>query len=267
MRLIRRIGPWVAAVACFVGAITVIPTAWGPVAFVAAALLVSFALFDGSRAPQVSDDEFPSSAWRLRPDADGTVLEQIALAAYFDRSPARHRLLRLLTGALVYLPMLAFVGVLGLAMAMPGFSPGVGATLAILALGAFLLVPVVMFHRRGRNPVWFRLHLRDARLELNGAAAGWNRTEFVRRLDAAQCSGSASCTRRRPSDRRCACPAWCCTCPMGKRCSCHPCRATRRTSRRSPPQPRSSLGICACRPIASPCQRDNLRLPADGKGA
>lgn len=186
MRLIRRIGPWVAAVACFVGAITVIPTAWGPVAFVAAALLVSFALFDGSRAPQVSGDEFPSSAWRLRPDADGTVLEQIALAAYFDRSPARHRLLRLLTGALVYLPMLAFVGVLGLAMAMPGFSPGVGATLAILALGAFLLVPVVMFHRRGRNPVWFRVRLRDARLELNGAAAGWNRTEFVRRLDAAQ---------------------------------------------------------------------------------
>ena len=186
MRLIRRIGPWVAALACFVAAITVVPTAWGPVVIIAAALLVSFALLDGSHASQVADDEFPSSAWRLRRDADGIVLEQIALAAYFDRSLIRHRLLRLLTGTLVYLPMLALVGVLALAMAMPGFSPGIGAALAILAVGAFMLVPVVMFHRRGRSPAWFRMRLRDARLELNGAAAGWARPRFVRQLDATQ---------------------------------------------------------------------------------
>ena len=183
MRLIRRIGPWAAALACFAAAITVVPTAWGPVAIIAAALLVSFALLDGSHASQVADDGFPSSAWRLRRDADGIVLEQIALAAYFDRSLIRHRLLRLLTGTLVYLPTLALAGVLALAMAMPGFSPGAGAALATLALGAFMLVPVVMFHRRGRNPVWFRMRLHEAGLELNGAAVGWNRPGFTLRLD------------------------------------------------------------------------------------
>jgi hypothetical protein len=187
VRSIRRIGPWVAAVACFVAALTVVPTAWAPGFFVASALLASFGLLDGPRPAQVSSgDGFPSPAWRLRRDAGETVLEQVALAAFFERTLRRHRLLRLLAGALVYLPTVALAGVVVLALAMPGFSPSAGGLMAVVALAAGLLVPVVMFHRRGRNPVWFRLRLRDARLELDGAAAGWNRPVSARHLDASQ---------------------------------------------------------------------------------
>ena len=269
MRSIRRMVPWLAAVACFVAALTVVPTAWAPGFIVAAALLASFGLLDGPRPPPASSgDGFPSSAWRLRHDGGETVLEQVALASFFDRTLRRHRLLRLLAGVLVYLPTVALAGVVVLAMAMPGFSPSAGGLLAGVALAAGLLVPVVMFHRRGRNPVWFRLRLHDARLELNGAAPGWNQTGFVRDLDASQLQRIGVAYAK-------------VTVGPTLRLPCLVLHLDDGATLQLPPMPGSgpdleSVAAAATligdhlrlppERIALPA-RDNLRLPADGKGA
>lgn len=269
MRSIRRIGPWLAAVACFVAALTVVPTAWAPGFFVASALLASFGLLDGPRPAQASPgDGFPSSAWRLRHEAGETVLEQIVLAAFFDRALRRHRLLRLLAGALIYLPTVALAGVVVLAMAMPGFSPSAGGLMAVMALAACLLAPVVMFHRRGRNPVWFRLRLRDARLELNGVAAGWDRPVFVRHLDASQLQRIGVAYAK-------------VTVGPTLRLPCLVLHLDDGATLQLPPMPGSGPDL---EPVAAAATligdhlrlpperialpvRDNLRLPADGKGA